>query len=122
MAGYHVVEAANLSEAINGLEERPVDAVVAALDLPPTGTSALLAAIRLRPEWKAIPILTLADSAEQVLARAGQSTGFQDCQVKFDREAMLASLARLAAALASGAREPVLAGRELEPVLAGKER
>jgi two-component system, chemotaxis family, sensor kinase CheA len=112
MAGYHVVEAANLSEAINGLEEQPVDAVVAALDLPPTGTSALLAAIRLRPEWKAIPILTLADSAEQVLGRAGQSTGFQDCQVKFDREAMLASLARLAAALASAAREPVPAGKE----------
>ena len=42
MAGYQVVEAANLDEAIRGLEQQPVDVVVAALDLPPDGSSALL--------------------------------------------------------------------------------
>jgi len=112
MAGYRVIEAANLSEAMRGLEQQPVDAVVATLDLPPAGTLALLAAMRLRPEWKAIPVLALAESAEHAHAQAGQPTGFQDCQVKFDQEAMLASLARLAAALTSSAREPVLAGKE----------
>jgi two-component system chemotaxis sensor kinase CheA len=112
MAGYRVIEAANLSEAMRGLEQQPVDAVVATLDLPPAGTLALLAAMRLRPEWKAIPVLALAESAEHAHAQAGQPTGFQDCQVKFDQEAMLASLARLAAALTSSALEPVLAGKE----------
>jgi two-component system chemotaxis sensor kinase CheA len=112
MAGYRVTEAANLSEAMRGLEQQSVDAVVATLDLPPAGTSALITAMRLRPEWKAIPVLALAESAEQVRARAGQPTDFQDCQVKFDREAMLESLARLAVALASPAPEPVLAGKE----------
>jgi purine-binding chemotaxis protein CheW len=101
MAGYRVLEAANLDEAIRGLEQQSVDVVVAALDLPPDGSSALLAAMRRRPEWEAIPVLALADSAEQIQAPAVQQAHFQDCQVKFDREAMLESLARLASALAS---------------------
>jgi hypothetical protein len=46
MAGYRVLEAANLDEAIRSLEQHPVDVVVAALDLPPNGSSALLAAMR----------------------------------------------------------------------------
>jgi len=110
MAGYRVLEAANLSEALRGLEQQPVDIVVAALDLPPTGTSALRAAMRSKKEWASIPILALADSMEQVQAKAGQTVAFQDCQVKFDREAMLASLARLASALSAPVPEPVNAG------------
>ena len=112
MAGYRVLEAANLDEAIRGLEQQPVDLVVTALDLPPDGSSALLAAMRRRPEWQAIPVLALADSAQQVQAQAGQAAGFQDCQPKFDREAMLESVARLASALASAETAPVTAGKE----------
>jgi two-component system chemotaxis sensor kinase CheA len=112
MAGYRVLEAANLDEAIRGLEQQPVDLVVTALDLPSDGSSALLAAMRRRPEWQAIPVLALADSAEQVQARTGQAAGFQDCQPKFDREAMLQSVARLASALASAETAPVTAGKE----------
>src|ERR1017187_3921630 len=112
MAGYRVLEAANLDEAIRGLEQHPVDVVVTALDLPPSGSSALLAAMRRRTEWQGIPILALADSAEQVRARAGQTADFQDCQVKFDREAMLESVARLASTLASSEAVPVSVGEE----------
>jgi CheY-like chemotaxis protein len=77
MAGYRVLEAANLDEAIRGLEQQPVDVVVAALDLPPTGTSALLRRHAERPEWASIPVLALADSAEQVQAKAGPDRGFR---------------------------------------------
>lgn len=112
MAGYRVLEAANLDEAIRGLEQQPVDVVVTALNLPPNGSSALLAAMRRRPEWEGIPVLALADSAEQVQARAGQPAGFQDCQAKFDREAMLESVARLASALASAEPVPLCVGEE----------
>jgi CheY-like chemotaxis protein len=84
-----------------------VDAVVAALDLPPSGSSALLAAMRRRPEWEAIPVLALAIRPSRSQAQAGQTAGFQDCQAKFDREAMLESLARLASALVPPACEPV---------------
>ena len=70
MAGYQVVEAANLDEAIRGLEQQPVDVVVAALDLPPGGSSALLAAMRRRPEWDGIPVLALADRPNRSGAQA----------------------------------------------------
>ena len=112
MAGYRVHEAANLEEAIRGLEQQPVDVVVTALDLPPNGSSALLAAMRQRPEWEGIPVLALADSAENVQASAVRTAGFQDCQAKFDREAMLESVARLASALASAEMAPVCVGEE----------
>ncbi len=101
MAGYRVVEAANLDQAIRGLELHKVDVLVTALDLPPDGSTGLLASINLRPEWQSIPIMGLADSPEQAIAARGPSMAFQDCQEKFDREAMLESVARLAAALAS---------------------
>ncbi len=112
MVGYRVLEAANLDEAIRSLEQHPVDIVVTALNLPPNGSSALLAAMRCRKEWQGIPILALADSAEQVEARTGQEADFQDCQVKFDGEAMLESVARLAATLASSEAAPACVGEE----------
>jgi two-component system chemotaxis sensor kinase CheA len=110
MAGYRVLEAANLEQAVRELEQQPVDVVVAALDLPPNGSSDLLAAMRRKPEWAAIPVLGLADSAEQVRSRASQPLDFQDCQAKFDRVAMLESVARLASALAAADATPVLMG------------
>jgi two-component system chemotaxis sensor kinase CheA len=105
MDGYRVIEAANLDEAVRWLEQYPVDIVMTALDLPPHGSTALLAAMRRRPEWESIPVLALAESVEQLNARTSQPMDFQDCQVKFDREAMLASVARLASALTSAALE-----------------
>jgi two-component system, chemotaxis family, sensor kinase CheA len=113
MAGYRVLEAANLDEAIRGLDgQQPIDAVVAALDLPPNGSSALLAAMRQRPGWEVIPVLALADSADQTQATNVRAAGFQDCQAKFDREAMLESLARLASALAGTVAAPAFVGQE----------
>ncbi len=112
MAGYQVVEAANLEEVIHGLEQQPADVVVTALDLPPNGSSDLLAAMRLRAEWRGIPILALVNSADQVRSRAAQPTDFQDCQVMFDHDAMLQSVARLASALASSEAAPVFVGEE----------
>ena len=112
MAGYQVLEASTLEEAIRGLEQQPVDVVVTALDLPPNGSSSLVAAMRHRPEWEKVPVLALAESAEQVRTSAGQPGDFQDCQAKFDRKAMLESLARLASALASAQAVPACVGEE----------
>jgi CheY-like chemotaxis protein len=97
---------------IRGLEQQPADVVVTALNLPPNGGSDLLAAMRLRAEWRGIPILALANSADQVRSRAAQPTDFQDCQVMFDHDAMLQSVARLASALASSEAAPVCLGEE----------
>ena len=81
--------------------QQPVDVVIAALDLPPNGSSALLAALRSRPEWEKIPVLAVADSTDQVLASAVRTVGFQDCQSKVDSAAILESVARLITASAT---------------------
>ena len=94
MAGYVVLEAANLDEAIRRLEQQRIDIVVAALDLPPDGSAALLDALR-RPEWAKIPVLALVDSMDQAQASAARSAGFQDCQTKFDGIVVLESVTRL---------------------------
>ncbi len=95
MAGYSVLEAANLDEVIRKLEQHPVDVVVTALELPPDGSSVLLAALRGRPEFTKIPILALVDSIDQIGASVAQTAGFQDCQAKFDGLLVLQSVARL---------------------------
>ncbi|MFZ0339176.1 MAG: chemotaxis protein CheW [Terracidiphilus sp.] len=120
MAGYRVQEAANLDEAMRGMEQQPADVVVAALDLPPKGGSALLAAMRQRAEWQGIPILALADAAGQAQVSVLQAEGFEGCQAKFDREALLESVARLAPAQAATVAAPGCAEPEL--VCAAEER
>ncbi len=112
MAGYCVVEAANLDEALRGMEQQTADVVVAALDLPQSGGAALLAAMRERPEWKQIPVLALAESNVQLQAAAAQKSDFQDYQSKFDCEALLESVARLSLKQASACMTPVCAREE----------
>jgi two-component system chemotaxis sensor kinase CheA len=112
MAGYVVLEAANLDEVLSKLERRPVSVILAALDLPPSGSSALLAALRHRPEWKKIPVVALADSAEPLQAAAARTAGFEDCVAKFNRALVLESVAKLVSPPASFA--VVAAGAEGE--------
>ena len=112
MAGYKVLEAANLDEAIRLLEKQPPDAVVAALDFPPNGSSALLAAIRRRPEWEKIPVLAVVDASDRVLASAVRSAGFQDCQSKIDSAAILESLAHLVSAANTAGLVPECVGEK----------
>ncbi len=95
MAGYSVLEAANLDEVLGKLELYPVDVVVTALELPPDGSSALLAAVRGRAGLRKIPVLALVDSVDQIRTLAAQTAGFQDCQAKFDGVLVLESVARL---------------------------
>lgn len=95
MAGYSVLEAASLDEVVRKLEQQTVDVVVTALELPPDGSSALLAALRARPELGNIPILALVDSLDPARMSAAQTAGFQDCQAKFDGLLVLESVARL---------------------------
>jgi two-component system chemotaxis sensor kinase CheA len=100
MAGYAVLEAPTLADALECLSRQPVDVVMAALDLPPDGGSALLAAIRRRPEWEKIPVVGLTDSSDHV-QEAARAAGFDDCLSKFDRVALLESVAKLVPAAAS---------------------
>jgi CheY-like chemotaxis protein len=106
------LEAANLDEAIRGMEQQAANVVLAALDLPPSGAASLCTAMRARLGLQQIPVLALADSAAQAKSAAAQALVFHGCQDKFDREALLESVARLASAHA--ASEPATAFAEAE--------
>ncbi len=111
MAGYRVHEAASVDEAIREMEQQP-NVVVAAMDLPPNGSSALVSAMHAKPEWARIPLLGLVDSADQLQSFAVRTAGFEDCQAKFDGDAILKSVARLAAKQDFQKAEPMCVGEE----------
>lgn len=112
MAGYSVIEAANRDEALRELEQHPVDMVVAAIDLPPDGGSTLRSTMGDRPEWQSIPVLALVESADQLQAIAGGTGRYEDCRTKFDREAILESVSRLASARKTAETTPICVGEE----------
>jgi len=99
MAGYRVVEAADTQAALRELERRKIDVVLAGLDLLPDGDHSLLEEMRRLPGLAHVPALALSDSAEQSQAYREHPRGFSDCQMRFDRDAMLSSLAKLAGAV-----------------------
>src|ERR1039458_5857216 len=107
MAGYRVVEAADTRTALRELECRKIDVVLTGLDLPSDGTGhGLLEEMRRLPGLAHVPALALVDSAEQAKAQREHPRGFADYPLKFDRDAMLISLARLASAV--GTPEPLV--------------
>ncbi len=105
MAGYRVIETGDTQAALQELERRKIDVVLAGLDLPPDSGRGLLEAMRRLPNLARVPALALIDSAEQAKTLHEHPEGFSDYQMKFDRDAMLQSLAKLANALGNPAME-----------------
>jgi len=112
MAGYVVTEAGNMDEAVRALEVQLADVVLAALDLPGEGANALLSGLQSRPEWKKIPVIALADSAEHIRISAARAEGFHGCLGKYDGVLLLESVARLLAEAACVQVAPVRSGIE----------
>jgi two-component system chemotaxis response regulator CheY len=112
MAGYRVLEGADTAEVFGELQRRAVDLVIAALDLPGGGAYDLLARMRSVPNLSGIPVLALANSPEEARAPGKHADQFGDCQPKFDLDAMLRSVANLAASVKGNASVPVLAGEK----------
>jgi two-component system chemotaxis sensor kinase CheA len=109
MAGYRVVETADTQAALRELERRKIDVVLAGFDLPSEGGHSLFKEMHRLPGLARVPAMALTESAEEAQAFREHAQGFNDCQMKFDREAMLHSLARLAGALGT-AEEMASAG------------
>jgi len=109
MAGHRVTEAATQDEAMDRLEHREIRVVLADMDLPPLGCGSLRETMRKQPNLARIPMVALASSAEQIRERP---EGLEDCQVKLDRKAMLASIDRLAQAVNGAASEVAAAIEE----------
>ena len=94
MAGYSVLEAANLDEATATLERHRVNVVLASLDLPSAGAINLLSAIHDNAQWKSIPVLALTTAPTQLQDTAARQAGFQLCCGMFDSASLLEGVAR----------------------------
>ncbi|MCS7315414.1 MAG: chemotaxis protein CheW [Bryobacterales bacterium] len=103
MAGHRVLEAGHLEEALEKLKRSRVDVVAVALDLP-GGAAGLVEEIRRQPALAGVPVLALTSAAQD--APVAQET-FADCQARFDQEAVLSSIERLAAAVARAESRPI---------------
>jgi CheY-like chemotaxis protein len=96
MAGYTVVEAANLHDLLSSLDRQTIDVVVASRNLDPKDGSALASAMHKRPGWEGIPTLALTDSEQETRAFDHRAAGFHGCVFKQDRDAVLESVAHIA--------------------------
>ena len=97
MAGYRVLEAANSQEAIERLQRDRVDLLLSGLDLPGEGPFELLRRLRVEPEWRGLPVVALASGPEEMQQWEDREFEFDDYQMRFDKEATLNSISRLAA-------------------------
>jgi hypothetical protein len=68
--------------------------------------------VRRVPGLANIPALALIDTAEQAKAQQEHPQGFSDYQMKFDRDAMLHSLAKLACVVVAKPEPVALAGEK----------
>lgn len=107
MAGYVVLEAANVPEAMRALEHYKIDGVLTAVDLPDGGGLALLAAVRGRPALAQIPVLAITRSPVLTQSAPLRDAGFSDCLNVFDQEAILTSVALLLSSQTSTATFPI---------------
>ena len=99
MAGFRVIEAGTTLEVLDRLKRESVDVMVSSLDLPGDDPSDFLANIRAAPDLCSLPILGLANTAEETQAQWDGARHFDDCQLKFDGDSMLRSVEKLAAAV-----------------------
>lgn len=92
-AGYEVLRAAGVSEALPLLEMAPVDMILAATELGQGSRAAELETLRLSANQPQLPVVGLVDRCE----RTGSKGGFQfdALMVRADRVALLGGMAEL---------------------------
>jgi len=101
MSGYAVLEAASTAETLQRLERESVHILVIGSDLV-TGDPAGMEKIRKRTTSAKIPILALGSGKSGGKSGGKSNAGllYDDYQLRFEREAMLESMARLSMATA----------------------
>jgi CheY-like chemotaxis protein len=98
MAGYRVIEAATSAEMVQRMEGEAVDVLVAGFDLLSLDPLAI-ERIRRFPGAEGLRVIGLVNSIEEIEQRRTLHPEFDDYQVRFESDAMLRSVERLAQSL-----------------------
>ena len=94
-AGYRVTAARDATEALR-LRDAGVmfDAIVSDIEMPQIDGHALVRQIRAGGPWARLPVIALSSHSSAGSIDAGRAAGFTDYVAKFERAALLASLAQ----------------------------
>ncbi len=106
-AGYEVLIAENGRQALQILEEEPVDAVILDIVMPKMTGWEVVAAIRSDPRLKALPVMavtSMGHEGDRSVIEKGYDAGFDEWELKLDKTRLLEKLAgMLTSANAAGA-------------------
>ena len=94
-AGYQVVTAAHGQEALDLLEQQPVDVVVTDIDMPYCNGYELTQALKKRADWQHIPVMAVTSLSGEEDRRKGMAAGIDEYKIKLDREEVLRALEQL---------------------------
>jgi two-component system chemotaxis sensor kinase CheA len=98
MAGYRVIEAATSAEMVQRIEGEPVKILVAGFDFLSADPPAI-ERLRRSPGAGGLRVIGLANSPSEIAEKRVSYPEFDDYQVRFESEAMLRSVERLAQSL-----------------------
>jgi CheY-like chemotaxis protein len=98
MAGYRVIEASTAAEMVQQMEGETVNLLVAGLDLI-AGDPPAMDRVRRAPGANDLRLIGLVNSVGEIEQRRALYPEFDDYQVRFESEAMLQSVERLAQSL-----------------------
>ena len=95
MRGYKVFWASQPSEALGFLEQNRVDLIISDIEMPGMTGFDLASRVTQDPKLKDIPIVALSTLNSESDFEKGRKSGFSDFLIKYDREALLASVQRI---------------------------
>ncbi|NQW01390.1 MAG: chemotaxis protein CheW [Rhodospirillales bacterium] len=98
VAGWEVVTAESADAALQ-LRERGArfDVIISDIEMPGMNGFQFAEAVRADERWKKIPMVALSGNASESDLSKGRQAGFDDYVAKFDREALVSSLAQTVA-------------------------
>jgi two-component system chemotaxis sensor kinase CheA len=91
-AGYQVITAEHGNEALEILEQQPVDVVVTDIDMPYCNGYDLTEIIKTNEEWKHIPVMAVTSLSGEEDRRKGIEAGIDEYKIKLDRDEVLRAL------------------------------
>ena len=95
VAGYRVITCENPQQALRLCEEgEPFDIIVSDIEMPGMNGFDFAAAVRAGGAWRTVPMIALSSHATPRDLDRGRAAGFTDYVAKFDRDALLKTIAQ----------------------------